>query len=231
MGAEITLGNPPIAVTMRRSARARRLSLRVSRLDGRVSLTLPKRAPEREALAFLAEREDWLRRQLAGIATTRVPCFGEAFPICGRHVVLRPADIKRPMLEEDALILPADPNRLTPRLQAFLKTLARDRLASACDRFSKSLGRPYGRITLRDTRSRWGSCSSSGDLMFSWRLVMAPPEILDYVAAHEVAHLRHMDHSPAFWACCSDLYGDTSAARRWLRVEGTKLHAWQFGKN
>lgn len=228
MGAQINLGNPPIAVTVRRSTRARRLSLRVSRLDGRVSLTVPNRARDREALAFLQEREAWLRHQLSGVAAPKVPRFHDTIPILGRDVPLRPADVRRPMLEEDALILPDDPERLVARLKAFLKALARDRLVAACDRYAAELGKPYGKITLRDTRSRWGSCSSAGDLMFSWRLVMAPQTILDYVAAHEVAHLAHMDHSAAFWGCCAGLYPDHKAARRWLRVDGTHLHAWQF---
>jgi predicted metal-dependent hydrolase len=112
---------------------------------------------------------------------------------------------------------------------AFLRALARDRLAAASDRHAARLGRGFGRLTLRDTRSRWGSCSSAGDLMFSWRLVMAPPEVLDYVAAHEVAHLAHMHHGPAFWAEVRRLYGDHRAARGWLRREGAALHRFRFG--
>lgn len=228
MGAEIQLGKPPIAVTLKHSARARRMSLRVSRLDGRVSLTLPRRTPEREALAFLQDREAWLRKHLSDVTPARTPAFGATFPFMGRAVTLHPAPIKRPMIEEDALILPEGDERLPARLAAFLKTQARDHLARACDRHSAALGKPYGKLTLRDTRSRWGSCTSAGDLMFSWRLIMAPLEILDYVAAHEVAHLAEMNHSPAYWATCARLYPDHKSARRWLRSEGNSLHSWQF---
>ena len=228
MGAQISLGNPPIDITLKHSARARRMSLRVSRLDGMVSLTLPKRTPQREALAFLQDREDWLRKHLASVSPTQIPRFGATFPFMGRIVTLHPADIKRPMIEEDALILPQGDDRLAARLKAFLKAQARDHLAAACDRHSVALGRPYGKLTLRDTRSRWGSCTTAGDLMFSWRLIMAPPEILDYVAAHEVAHLAEMNHSPAYWAVCARLYPGHKTARRWLRTEGNALHSWQF---
>ena len=129
----------------------------------------------------------------------------------------------------DRLLVPDDPEKLGPRLAAYLRALARDRLAAASDRHAAALRRPYRKITLRDTRSRWGSCTAQGDLMYSWRLVMAPPEVLDYVAAHEVAHLAQMNHSPAFWAVVERLYGDWRPARRWLQVEGASLHRYRFG--
>ncbi|NBD29886.1 MAG: DUF45 domain-containing protein [Alphaproteobacteria bacterium] len=228
MGRLVLEGNPPVEVNIRRSARARRLSLRVSRLDGTATLTLPRRVPEREGAAFLRDRADWLRRQLADLAPEIRPAFGEALPFRGRPLLLAPSQDRRVRLDGDRLLAPDDPGRLAPRLVAFLKTQARDALAEASDRHAARLGRGYGRITLRDTRSRWGSCSSHGDLMYSWRLIMAPPEVLDYVAAHEVAHLRHMDHSPAFWAVVEQLYPDHAAPRRWLRTEGTALHRIRF---
>lgn len=115
-----------------------------------------------------------------------------------------------------------------PAVLAALKCLARDRLAEASDRHATAIGRKVGRITLRDTRSRWGSCTSEGNLMYSWRLILAPPEVLDYVAAHEVAHLVHMDHSRAFWAQVERLMPGHKSARDWLRREGTGLHRWRF---
>ena len=96
------------------------------------------------------------------------------------------------------------------------------------DRYSAALGIPYARLTLRDTRSRWGSCTADGGLMYSWRLILTPPEVLDYVAAHEVAHLRHMDHSRAFWDTVEQLYGPWKAQRRWLRDHGSGLHRYRF---
>jgi predicted metal-dependent hydrolase len=89
-------------------------------------------------------------------------------------------------------------------------------------------GREAGRLSLRDTRSRWGSCSCRGDIMLSWRLVMAPPAILDYVAAHEAAHLVRMDHSRDFWRLVARLDPGHEAARGWLRREGASLHRWRF---
>jgi predicted metal-dependent hydrolase len=109
-----------------------------------------------------------------------------------------------------------------------LKALARDRLTEASDRHAAALGRRYTRLTLRDTRSRWGSCSSAGALMYSWRLILAPPEVLDYVAAHEVAHLAQMNHSPAFWAEVARLCPSYPTHRTWLRRSGDTLHRYRF---
>jgi len=115
------------------------------------------------------------------------------------------------------------------RAKAFLKLRARDELAAASDRYAAMVGRSYTRLSFRDTRSRWGSCSSEGVLMYSWRLIMAPPAVLDYAAAHEVAHLVEMNHSPAFWAVVARICPDYEDYRGWLRKNGDVLHRVNFG--
>ena len=229
MQRHVLQGQPPIEVALRRSARARRLSLRVSRMDGRVTLTLPRHAREAQGLAFLDERQDWLRAQLAAIDPPRVPAPGLAVPVEGRHLTLDTGPGRLVRIEGDRLVVPGDPARLAPRLQAWLKALARDRLVAASDRHAAALGRGYEGLVLRDTRSRWGSCSAAGRLMYSWRLVLAPPEVLDYVAAHEVAHLEQMNHSGAFWAVVAALCPDWPQHRRWLAEHGDGLMRWRFG--
>jgi predicted metal-dependent hydrolase len=221
-------GDPPVAVALRRSARARRLSLRISGTDGRVTLTLPLRARLGDGLAFLREREPWLRGHLSRAPTAILPAFGTRIPLEGRPVLLSPGE-GRIALVEDRLHLPGGAEGLAGRLAAFLKATARDRIAAACDRHAAALGRPYRKLTLRDTRSRWGSCTGDGDLMFSWRLVLAPPPVLDYVAAHEVGHLAEMNHSPAFWAVVERLCPDHEGSRDWLRREGAGLHRLRLG--
>ncbi len=228
MGRLVVEGNPPVEVIVRRNARARRLTLRVSRLDGRATLTLPVRVREREARAFLHDRAGWLRAQLATVIPEQYPAFGQVMPFRGRSLTVVQGSGRGVRLVDDRLLVPPGSDRLGPRLMGFLKARARDALVEACDRHAGALGQTYGRITLRDTRSRWGSCSSRGDLMFSWRLIMAPAEVLDYVAAHEVAHLAHMDHSPAFWAEVARLFPDHAGPRRWLRDEGAALHRIRF---
>ncbi|KEO60220.1 M48 family metallopeptidase [Thioclava indica] len=219
---------PELELVLRRSARARRFSLRVSRADGRVALTIPKGASEREALAFARSQAEWLRRTLGGIAPARVLRFGETVPFEGRELLLEPATLRAPRLEGDRLLAPNDPEKLGLRIETFFKHAARLRLHQASADYAAMLDRPIARITLRDTRSRWGSCSHTGALSYSWRLIMAPPDVLDYVAAHEVAHLVEMNHSSAFWAQVARLRPSFKAERAWLKREGSRLHAIRF---
>ncbi|MEM1272910.1 MAG: SprT family zinc-dependent metalloprotease [Pseudomonadota bacterium] len=220
-------GDPPIEVLLRRSTRARRFSLRVSRADGRVSLSLPVWAAEDEALDFLRTRETWLRGHVSAAPKQKRPVLGGMFPIFGTDRPILPGPGRAARFDGKVIRVPNGP-QLGPRLRVLLRALARERLARAVASHAESLGRGYGRITLRDPRSRWGSCTSNGNLMFSWRLVMAPPEILDYVAAHEVAHLVEMNHSDRFWKLCHQLCPATPEHRIWLRQEGPQLQSWSF---
>lgn len=227
MGHHTLQGNPPIDVILRKSARAKRLSLRMSRLDGKVTLTLPPRVSQREAVAFLEDRESWLRTHLDGVKPARSVKVGETVPLSGRQVpvILRPG--RRAAVTADGIMVP-DSATAGAKVKALLKARARDTFAAVSDDYAAALGRPYTRLSIRDTRSRWGSCSTTGTLMYSWRLIMAPSEVLHYVAAHEVAHLEQMNHSPAFWAVVERLFGDYSGPRRWLRENGDQLHRVQF---
>lgn len=216
---------PKVDLVLRRSARTRRFSLRVSRVDGRVTLSMPARAREAEAMAFAHGHADWLRGVLADMPAAPPVGAGTVLSLEGRPLRLTPGR-GRVRVEGDALVVPEP---VGPRVAAWLRVLARERLAAACDRHSAALGIPYTRLTLRDTRSRWGSCTSDGALMFSWRLILAPPAVLDYVAAHEVAHLAEMNHSPAFWAVVARLCPDHKAQRAWLRgPEGNALQSLRF---
>lgn len=228
MGEHILPGDPPIKVTLRRSARARRLSLRVSRLDGRVTLTMPKGLGDAEGLSFAREKQGWLRAQLSRAVAPVRPGIGGQVPFGGQmhDIVAGPGRQVRRV--DGRLEVPGAAEQVPARLAGFFKAEARDLLTDAADRYADKLGREYARITLRDTRSRWGSCTADGGLMFSWRLVMAPPNVLAYVAAHEVAHLVEMNHAPAFWALVETLFGDPSEQRRWLRQKGDTLHGYRF---
>lgn len=221
-------GDPAIPLVLRRSARARRISLRISQLDGRVTLTLPPRVPEREALAFAHEKEAWIRKHLAARSEDVEVGVGAMIPIGGlQHEVVQGAG-RRVLFEEGRVVVPGAPERIGKRLGAHLRAVARVRLAEASDHYAQKLGKGYTALTLRDTRSRWGSCTAQGRLMYSWRLILAPPSVLDYVAAHEVAHLAQMNHSAAFWAEVARIHGDYKAPRAWLRREGGGLHRYRF---
>ncbi|WP_421701254.1 M48 family metallopeptidase [Aliiroseovarius sp.] len=225
----VLAGEPEVEVVLKPSPRARRLSLRVSRLDGRVTMSVPRGASRREAVRFAQERADWIRGHLADRPVDLRPQPGGTVLFEGREVSLVAAGGRSAKLAGEEIHLPLSaPEKTGARLAALFKALARDRLAVASDRYAAQVGRSYTGLTLRDTRSRWGSCSSRGGLMYSWRLIMAPPAVLDYVAAHEVAHLVHMDHSPAFWAQVERICPDYAPHRAWLREHGAELHRYRF---
>ena len=223
-------GPPPVEVHLKRSARARRFSLRVSRLDGKVTLSMPLRAREGEALAFLKGHEDWLRQTLQAMpdSAVRAVGLGSVIPVEGREMLLAPGTGRAVRVEGERLLVPGAPAAAGARVAAWLKVLARDRLALASTHYAGLVGRSYSQLALRDTRSRWGSCSPDGRLMYSWRLIMAPPSVLDYVAAHEVAHLVEMNHSPAYWAVVSRICPDWRHERAWVHSNGQSLHRLRF---
>ncbi|MEZ5754245.1 MAG: SprT family zinc-dependent metalloprotease [Paracoccaceae bacterium] len=222
-------GVPPVEIRLKRSAQARRFSLRVSRLDGRVTLSLPMRARESEAMAFALSQEGWIRSALAGIPLREGVGIGSLVPVEGQILRLDRGAGRAVRRDGDSLLVPGDPAQIGVRTGAFLRALARDRLVAASDRYAAMIGRRVERVTLRDTRSRWGSCAQDGSLMYSWRLIMAPPSVLDYVAAHEVAHMLEMNHSDRFWAVVERLYPGWQQQRKWLHAEGQGLHAFRFG--
>lgn len=223
-------GSPPVEVHLKRSARARRFSLRVSRLDGKVTLSMPVRAREGEALAFLKGNEDWLRQTLSAMPGPTVQAIGPgtAIQVEGDPLVLTPASGRAVRAEGGLLLVPGSPETMGPRVAAWLKVLARDRLATASSHYAGLVGRRYTSLAIRDTRSRWGSCSPDGRLMYSWRLIMAPPAVLDYVAAHEVAHLVELNHSPAYWRVVTGICPDWKDHRAWLKTHGNTLHRVRF---
>ena len=228
MNKIVLKGNPPVTVGLRISTRARQIALRICGQDGRVTLTVPANQPLDQALDFVHEKSDWIRHKLSKLTPPELPAFGNQIMFEGRLHDVLPGPGRKVVQRDVALLVPGAPEQVPTRLRIFLAYAARDRLVEAADRHSRALGRNYRKIALRDTRSRWGSCSSAGRLMFSWRLVMAPPEVLDYVAAHEVAHLEEMNHSPAYWKVVSRLLPGYEAPRRWLKRNGQDLHRYRF---
>ncbi len=228
MTRQVTLFDPPVTVHLRRSARARRLSLRVAPGDGRISLTMPRHAGLQTALDFLNGQEEWLRGALSRMPGPVVPLPGTWIELRGERLQIARGKGRGVRREGDRLLVPGPPGQVPARLKGYLRAQARADITAAVRAHSARLGRPFARLSLRDTRSRWGSCSADGKLMLSWRLIMAPPAVLDYVAAHEVAHLVELNHSPRFWALVERLCPGHAAQRRWLAEHGTALHRYRF---
>jgi len=222
---QIRLGGCAVRVGIRRNPRARRISLRVA--EGEVRLTLPPGASEAAGLAFLDSRRAWVADRLRAAPKPAPFRPGETVPFRGqpRRLCLDLA-LREPLrLEEDRILL-ASPVGFARRVEGWMRGEARRAFEQAVARHAARLGvQPQG-VAIRDQKTRWGSASAAGRLNFSWRAVMAPPFVLDYLAAHEVAHLREMNHSPRFWALCRSLCPETDAAERWLKTEGRQLHRY-----
>ena len=222
---EVRVGGRRVRVAVRRNPRARRISLTVR--GGEVRLTLPPGASEAAGLAFLRCRTDWVAGRLREAPAPAPFEPGETVPFRGRlrRIRLDPS-LRDPLRLEDDCILVASPAGCSRLVEGWLRREARLAFEDAVARHAAALGVHPRSIAIRDQKTRWGSASAAGRLNFSWRAVMAPPFVLDYLAAHEVAHLREMNHSPRFWSLCRRLCPETDAAERWLKSEGPALHRY-----
>lgn len=221
----LALPNGTARVEWRRSSRARRVSLRVDLRGGAVVVTLPTRASQRSGMALLMSHVDWVADRLAALPEAVPFADGALVPICGvphriRHV---PAARGGAWIQDGELRVTGAPEFLRRRVVDFLRAEARRRLTALVAAKATLGGVTPKRIVVKDTSSRWGSCASDKSLAFSWRLVMAPDFVQDYVAAHEVSHIGNMNHGPQFWAQVERLTPHTTAAIAWLRREGARL--------
>jgi predicted metal-dependent hydrolase len=220
----------PVPLELRRSRRANRISLRIDMARGRVVLVTPHRVARRHALDFLGRQETWLRARLAQLPTSLPFADGATIPILGipHRIVGDPTRLRGVVKRGDGFIwIPGAPEHLPRRLTDYLKAEAKHEITARARIKAAATGRGFTALTLRDTRSRWGSCNSAGRLAFSWRLILAPEDVLDYVVAHEAAHLVEMNHGAEFWKLCASLTAsDPKACRAWLKTHGAELHAY-----
>ena len=218
-------------IAVKRVATARRFTLRVRNARGDVVLTLPPHGSAAAARAFAIRHAGWISEKLGALEPGIAFTPGAAVPFRGRvHTIEhRPGLRRRAWIEGDeppVLCVSGLLAAVSETVATFFRHEARSDLAEATHRHALSVGRPVRGLTLRDTRSRWGSCTARGTLNFSWRLVLAPPHVLDYLAAHEVCHLVHMNHGAAFWALLERLAPRTAEAERWLKQNGARLHLY-----
>jgi predicted metal-dependent hydrolase len=230
---EVSHAGETYRINVRRIASARRFTLRVRAATQDVVLTMPARGNLGEAKSFASRHAAWIGAKLR-LLPERIPLqAGGLVPLRGTvHLITHcPAKRRGVWLEEGApdqadtplLCVNAEAPFVPRRVRDFLVKEASRDIKTAVECHTRKLGVAPRRITLRDTTSRWGSCSSSGALNFSWRLIMAPHFVLDYLAAHESAHLLHMNHSAAFWAAVARLTADTARAEAWLKAHGSGL--------
>lgn len=228
---EINIGKRTAPLVARVNRRAKQLILKVDPVTGEILVTAPSKRKLPEAIAFAKERIDWISRQLNDQLKGKPFIEGMKVPYCGvDHIIVRSGGPRTPV-EVDTEFAPVirvggAPEHVNRRLTDWLKKQARQNLTERADYYCEQLGRKRGAIRIRDTKTRWGSCSSDGVLSFSWRLILAPPAVLDYVAAHECTHLIHMNHSPAFWRRLAALGVDARTAANWFDEHGQSLFAY-----
>jgi predicted metal-dependent hydrolase len=220
----------PLSVNVRVRENARRLILRVDRRSGTPVLTMPPHIARRRAEAFLQEHLGWLDARLKARPEVRtfvpgalVPVRGVPHRIC--HVLPFRGETRVESVDgQPCLLVHGDEAQVPARVLRFLKAEALKDLTHAVAQHAPRLGVNVGTISIKDTRSRWGSCAANGNLAFSWRLILAPPFVLDYLAVHEVAHRREMNHSPRYWRHVESLMPDFMTAENWLKQHGPSLH-------
>jgi predicted metal-dependent hydrolase len=227
---EIRLGSRIVRYQVRRSDRAQRMRLRVIPGKG-LEVVLPRGSTLREAATFVRRERDWVLRQLDALRVVGDAdlAHGAQVPYLGSTLVVRLAGGASNRARRAGDVLHVTRREGSPAhavVERWYRTEARRVLRERVLAHAATLGVEIGRIAVKDTRSRWGSCSSKGNLNFSWRLLLAPWEVLDYVVAHEVAHLKEMNHSPRFWAIVEQLCPDYRVHRAWLRTHGASLAAW-----
>jgi predicted metal-dependent hydrolase len=212
-------------VEWRRSSRARRVSLRIDPAGGSVVVTLPAKATRKAGMALLMGHAEWVSDRLAALPEAIAFTDGAMVPICGvpHRIQHNPASRGGAFLLGQELHVTGAAEFLSRRVRDFLRREAQRRLGALAIAKAGLIGVMPKRITMKDTTSRWGSCAPDRSLALSWRLVMAPAFVQDYVVAHEVAHLRHMNHGPKFWSLVDELTPHTQAAIPWLRTEGARL--------
>ncbi len=228
--AEVDCGGRMVEVMVRRQPRAKRIVLRLPQGCPRAVVSVPPGVALSEGLAFARSRADWIARRLDERGEVVPFAHGMRIPYRGEeHVIMHVPGRRGTVWREEVagvrrLCVAGDEAHLPRRLTDWLKRQARRELLKSCRKYAAAMGTRFSRLSVRDQKSRWGSCSSKGSLSFSWRVILAPDFVLDYLAAHEVAHLEEMNHSPRFWRLVDAHCPHWKEAERWLKKHGAGLH-------
>jgi predicted metal-dependent hydrolase len=230
---EVIFDRSVFLVRLRRHRQARRYTLRIDSATREVVLTIPPRGSLKEAREFAQKHGGWIAARLKRLPKATPFAHGIEVPLRGvMHRIAHRQGAHGTVWTEAGsndgriLCVAGEPPHLDRRIADFLKREAKRDLDAASRRHAATLGVTFKRVSVRDQSSRWGSCSNTKVLSFSWRLIMAPPFVLDYLAAHEVAHLLELNHSPRFWRLVARLYPNYERAKIWLDLHGTELHRY-----
>lgn len=214
-----------VAILTRRDRRARRMTLRIDAANDRAVLVLPTWVPMSEGLRFVRAKARWMKEKLDSLPPRERFEDGACLTLFGAPVTIFHRDDLGAVVVRDGprLYVGGPKDRVAQRIVTWLKAEARTRLAERSQAMAERLGKTVKRVSVRDSRTRWGSCAADGSLSFSWRLALAPDDVSTYVVAHEVAHLVVMNHGPKFWRTVEALLPDHGHAKTWLSENGVRL--------
>jgi predicted metal-dependent hydrolase len=213
---------------LRVSKRARRMTLRLDPDTRHVHLVVPQRASLNRAFDFAEEHKIWIREKISSLPKPVPFTDGAIIPFFGRDhylEIVRDRSQRSTVIDIKNRIMTVETSLddASARIERHLRTWIQNELTILAQEKATMIRRKLGIVRVRETKSRWGSCAEDGNLSFSWRLIFAPREVIDYVVAHEVAHLVHFDHAPAFWRLCDRLSVDMNYGRDWLKENGASL--------
>ncbi|MBV8523962.1 MAG: M48 family metallopeptidase [Acetobacteraceae bacterium] len=216
-------------LSIRVSTRSRRIGLRIDAAERQVELVLPRGVPASQGLRFLAAKREWVASRLRALHPPVPFVEGAVIPVFGvPHRIRRALDATSPPVRivYGEIRVRGEPEHLARRLRDCLVAMARTEFARRARRLAARIEQGVVRVSVRDTKSRWGSCSGRANLSFSWRLIFAPDAVIDYVIAHEVAHLAEMNHGPRFWSLVESLSPNSATARAWLKRHRSQLFSY-----
>lgn len=231
---EHTVGGRTLPLRIVENGRARRLTLRIDAGGQGLRITVPPGLRRSEVDSFLHRHQGWLEEKLAKVPDRPNVRPGVKIPLYGvpHLIVHEPGRRGTVSVQEDeggrTIVVHGERIHLPRRVADFLKREARREIGALVEKHTAAVGRKAKAVRFRDTTSRWGSCTSDGTLSFSWRIMMAPRPVINYLVAHEVAHLREMNHGPKFWKLCTELCPDTERCKAWLKRNGSALQAIAF---
>lgn len=212
-----------------KSPRAKRMTLRIDSKEHLPVLTIPERCSAKKAVAFAKEHQDWIERSLARLPQTKKFEDGEQISLFGQNISIchNPKLRGGTFLDNNILNVSGDAEFLHRRVKDYIKEQAKTEFYKRSKLLAEKLGCPLHDVSIKDTKSRWGSCSSLHNINYNWRIALAPENVINYLMAHEVAHLKHQDHSRAFWRCVRELYPEAETGKVWLRLHSKELYLYE----
>lgn len=218
----------PFPIKIKKSITSKRLTLRIDSKERIPVLTIPRFTSAKRAVAFVLQNEGWITENLKKIPTPRPFKDGLTFSFFGSDITIcHNPDLRAGVFIKDGIMhVSGQKQFLNRRVKDFIKEKAKDKLYKLTKKKSDLIGATLNDVTIKDTKSRWGSCSSKNNINYTWRIALAPKFVIDYLVSHEAAHLKHQDHSKNFWKCVAELCPNYAEGRSWLKVHGKELYLY-----